>query len=202
MRNVCTQAKSILTSFILQVIDQPVSNWVPLGVGSASQSQACSQTCPCYALLVNSVSLELGASQLACCSEVFFPLKGAPWVLSLVCQARSLSQERKLCPQKKEAEFRLCLAEDQFEIYTDCIPGAFHLFCFHLCEYRKSNSVKRHYCGEGLKLKSQRQNNLGPTTEAGGTQDFIVGSNKSIQVEGTLYIHFGKKGAFMVYTFL
>lgn len=72
MRNVCTQAKSILTSFILRVIDQPVSNRGRLGVGSASQSQPCSETCPCFALLVNSLSLELGASQLACCSEVFF----------------------------------------------------------------------------------------------------------------------------------
>lgn len=72
MRSVCTQAKSILISFVLQMIDQPVSNRGPLGVGSASQSQPCRQTCPCYALLVNSLSLELGASQLACCSEVFF----------------------------------------------------------------------------------------------------------------------------------
>lgn len=72
MRNVFTQAKSILFSFVLQVTDQPVPNRGPLGVGSASQSQPCSQTCPCYALLVNSLSLELGASQPACCSEVFF----------------------------------------------------------------------------------------------------------------------------------
>lgn len=71
MKNVCTQANSILTSFVLQVINK-ASNRGPLGGGSASRPQPCSQTCPCYALLVNSLSLELGASQLACCSEVFF----------------------------------------------------------------------------------------------------------------------------------
>lgn len=71
MRSVCSQANSILTASILQVIDQlggsPGWQCKPPG-----PSLAASQTCPCYALLVNSLPSELGASQLACCREVLF----------------------------------------------------------------------------------------------------------------------------------
>lgn len=39
---------------------------------------------------------------------------------------REITKPREdLRPEKREAEFRLCLAEDQFETYTDCIPRAF-----------------------------------------------------------------------------
>lgn len=102
---VCTQANCILLpSSILQVPEHPSVQpgsppWQRLCLPGLSP---CSQTCPCYALLVNSLSLELGASPASLLQrEVFFELEGAPWVLSLLCHARSLtlSQERETQPR-------------------------------------------------------------------------------------------------------
>lgn len=92
MRNVCTQANSILTTFILQVIDQLGSPWRQLCLHvSALQSD--------LPLLCSSGKQPLfrtGSFPASLLQHGVFQLKGAPWVLSLLCQARSLtlSQER------------------------------------------------------------------------------------------------------------
>lgn len=118
-----------------QVTQQPVSKW---GGGGPPWQQFCLLAVrlagPCYALLVNSLSLELGASQLACCSRGVFQLKGAPWVLSLLDLTRSLTLSQERNSAKPRVAERFCLAAAPRETCTTACPGLF--FLFHQCEYR------------------------------------------------------------------
>lgn len=131
-RNICTAANSILASSGLQVTE-PAS----VRMGSPWQqfyllvpSLAVRPALVMHALLVNSLSLELGASQLACCSRGVCQLKGAPWVLSLLDHTRSLtlSQERNSAKSRMTGRFRLCLSADPFATCTTASPELFFFF--------------------------------------------------------------------------
>lgn len=107
-------------------------NGVSLAAVLSSRSQPCSETSPCYALLVNSLSLELGPSQLACCSRGVFQLKGAPWVLSLLDRTRSLTLSQERNSAKSRVAERFCLAADPCETCTTASPGvASFSICMH-----------------------------------------------------------------------
>ena len=85
----------------------------------------------------------------------------------------------------------MCLAAGQFETCTDCIPRAFHLFWFYLCEYRKKNSVEASLGGGRFgivvtKAEQFREDMLATTTQR-GTQDHRGDTDNRIQVEVTLY---------------
>ncbi|XP_060221521.1 uncharacterized protein LOC132646804 [Meriones unguiculatus] len=109
-------------------------NGVSLAAVLSSRSQPCSETSPCYALLVNSLSLELGPSQLACCSRGVFQLKGAPWVLSLLDRTRSLTLSQERNSAKSRVAERFCLAADPCETCTTASPGvaSFSICCWGL----------------------------------------------------------------------
>lgn len=156
-RIVRTQANSILTSFVLQVTDQPESSRGPPRRRLCLLFPAWQSDLLLLCASGKQPLFRTGSFQQACCSEVvlffffFFRLKGAPWVLSLLCHAHhfALSQERNSAKRKEAEKFRSCLAVVQRETCTGCIPGAFLLFCLHLCEYIKNNFVKRHLWGLG-----------------------------------------------------
>lgn len=148
-RIVRTQANSILTSFVLQVTDQPESSRGPPRRRLCLPFPALQSDLLLLCASGKQPLFRTGSFQQAYCSEVvflFFRLKGAPWVLSLLCHAHhsALSQERNSAKRREAEKFRSCLAVVQLETCTGCIPGAFHLFCLHLCEYIKNNFVKRH----------------------------------------------------------
>lgn len=116
MRNVCTQAKSILTSFILQVIDQPVSNRGPLGVGSASQSPALQSDLPLLCSSGKQPLFRTGSFPASLLQRGVFSAERRPLGPKPPMPCKITKPREELRPEKREAgKFRLCLAEDQFE---------------------------------------------------------------------------------------
>lgn len=82
-RNVCAQPNTILSSSVLQVIEQSVSTWGPLWQqlclpASASASALALQPDLPLCSSGKQLSLELGASQPACCSARCFSTERRP----------------------------------------------------------------------------------------------------------------------------
>jgi hypothetical protein len=169
-RNVCIQANRILASCILQVMEQPVSSWGPLDSGFASSSQPCSETCPCYVLLVNSLSLELGASQLACCRARCFSAERRPLgpKFPTSCKITNPEPRQELSQVKRSREVQV--------VFSKCgsvRPAQRVIASVSVCVSTERVTVKRHHGGRWsliTKTQSSVEKRMG-NAKPGGVQD-------------------------------
>lgn len=153
-RIVRTQANSILTSFLLQVTDQPESSRGPPRRRLCLPFPALQSDLLLLCASGKQPLFRTGSFQQACCSEVVFFIFPAerrplgpkpPMPCSSLCpeSREELSQAER--GRKVQAVLSSGSAWDVHCLHT----GAFHLFCLHLCEYIKNNFVKRHLWGLG-----------------------------------------------------